>query len=239
MEFKARPKYGICRECGCYVNRTPPLPEELKKLYSFDFYWHTLQKFRGHPKIEERTSNDKSDGRVEYWLSLLNTCTPPGKRVLEVGCAHGILLKELSERGFQCTGIEVDPVTAKWTAEKTGLPIHAGVFPGVRVPDCDLFLSFDVLEHAISPEAFLREAARLLPALGVAVIQTPIDFQDLDPPFGNMFEKSFDDAQHLFVFTRKSLRMLAERAGLTFRSEHQWRPGHEIVVLQKPAGEPS
>jgi 2-polyprenyl-3-methyl-5-hydroxy-6-metoxy-1,4-benzoquinol methylase len=215
------------------------LPEELNRLYSFDFYWHTLQKHRGHLEIEERSSCDKSDGRVEYWLSVLDTCTPPGNRVLEVGCAHGVLLQELAQRGFKCTGVEVDPVTATWTAEKTGLTIHAGVFPGIPAPDCDLFLSFDVLEHSISPEIFLREAARLLPPYGIAIIQTPIDFQDLVPPFGDMFEKSFDDAQHLFVFTRKSIRMLAKRAGLEFRSEHQWRPGHEIVVLEKPAGEAS
>ncbi len=235
IEFKSQPKYGICRECGCYVNRTPPLPEELSRLYSFDFYWHTLQKHRGHPEIEERTSYDKSDGRVEYWLSVLSTCDLPGKRVLEVGCAHGVLLRELAERGYQCAGIEVDPITAKWAAEKTGLPIHAGIFPGVRAPDCDLFLSLDVLEHSISPEGFLREAARLLSPHGIAIIQTPIDFQDRDPPFGDMFEKSFDDSQHLFVFSRKSIRMLAERVGLAFRSEYQLAPAQEIVVLEKLA----
>lgn len=232
-EFADQPSYGICNECGCYVNRTPPLPEELARLYSFNFYWHTLQRFRGHPEIEERTSYDRSDGRIEYWLSVLDTCAPPGKRVLEIGCAHGVLLTELSKRGFQCTGVEVDDATAKWTTEKTGLPIKAGLFPGVSVPECDLFLSFDVLEHSNSPESFLKEAARLLPQGGIAVIQTPIDLETLTPPFGQMFEKSFDDAQHLFVFTRHSIRLLAERAGLKLRSEHQWRPGHEIVVLEK------
>lgn len=213
----------------------PPLQEELARLYSFDFYWHTLQRFRGHPEIEERSLYDKSDGRIEYWLSVLDTCTPPGKRVLEIGCAHGVLLMELSKRGFQCTGVEVDEATAKWTAEKTGLPVKAGLFPGVSVPNCDLFLSFDVLEHSVSPESFLMEAARLLSQGGIAVIQTPIDFENLTPPFGPMFEKSFDDTQHLFVFSRRSIRMLAERVGLNFRSEHQWRPGHEIVVLEKAA----
>jgi len=231
--FAEKVSFGMCEECGCYVNRTPPLQEELNRLYSFGFYWHTMQEFRGHPAIEDRTSLDHSDGRVRYWLSLLDRCQLPGNRVLEVGCAHAVLLQELSRRGFRCVGVEVDPKTAQWTRDKTGLPILSGVFPDVDVPECDLFLSFDVLEHSASPEAFLRRASQLLAPEGIAVIQTPIEFQELDPPFGDMFDKVFDDAQHLFIFSRDGIRLLSQRVGLTFLSEHQWRVAHEIVVLKK------
>lgn len=219
--------------CGCYVNRTPPVPEELGRLYSFGFYWHDLQKHRGHAVIEDRTSYDQSDGRVDYWLSLVERCELPGQRVLEVGCAHAVLLRELSQRGYSCTGIEVDRKTAAWARKKTGLRILAGVFPGVEAPECDLFLSFDVIEHSISPEAFLKEAARLLAPQGIAIIQSQIEFQQLDPPFGEMFAKVFDDAQHTFAFSRRGFALLAQRAGFTLLSEHPWRLGQELVILKR------
>ena len=237
-EFKDKPSYGICQDCGCYVNRTPPLEEDLKRLYSFRFYWHTMQRFRGHAVIEERPSGDGSDGRVEYWLSVIEKYRIPGKRVLEVGCAHALLLEELSSRGFECVGVEVDQKTAEWAQKRTGIKILSGIFPGVKVPDCDLFLAFDVLEHSISPLAFLKEVHRILSTGGVAVIQSPIDFDGLNPPFGEMFEKAFDDIQHLFVFSRKSIRLLAERAGLEFLGEDQWRVHHEIAVLRKTSDRP-
>lgn len=232
-EFALKRSYGICGRCGCYVNRTPPLPEELKKLYSFDFYWHTMQKYRGHPIIEERTDNDQKDGRVEHWVSLVERYRPAGNRVLEVGCAHGVLLEDLAKRGYACVGTEVDEATAAWTRKKTGLQILTGVFPGGEVPPCDIFLSFDVIEHSVSPEEFLVAAAASLSHGGVAILQTPIDLKQCEPPFGTMFEKSFDDTQHLFVFTRESLQQLAERAGLTIIAEDPWRPAQEIVVLKK------
>jgi SAM-dependent methyltransferase len=209
------------------------LPEELKKLYSFDFYWHTLQKYRGHPSIEDRTETDQKDGRVEHWVSLVERYRPVGNRVLEVGCAHGVLLEELAKRGYSCVGTEVDEATAAWTREKTGLQILTGLFPGGEVPPCDIFLSFDVIEHSVSPEDFLREAAKVLSPEGIVILQTPIDLKQCDPPLGTMFEKSFDDTQHLFVFTRESISLLAERCGLKVAEVDPWRVGHEIVVLKK------
>lgn len=231
--FQARPSYGVCRACGGYVNQQPPLLEELRRLYSFRFYWHRLQDLKGHPEIESRSAVDRSDGRLDFWLSLVESAVLPGKRVVEIGCAHGVLLQELSDRGFSCVGVEVDSETASWTQKITGLPILAGMFPGVRVPECDLFLAFDVLEHSVSPEDFLLEAARLLPLGGMAIIQSPIEFRSLDPPFGAMYERTFDDAQHLFIFSRRGIELLAERTGFSVVAEHDWRVGHEIVVLRK------
>ena len=53
-----------------------------------------------------------------------------------------------------------------------------------------------------------------------------------------MHEKTFDDAQHLFVFSRKGIRLLAERVGLELLAERDWRVGHEIVILKKEGPSP-
>jgi 2-polyprenyl-3-methyl-5-hydroxy-6-metoxy-1,4-benzoquinol methylase len=192
-----------------------------------------MQKYRGHDVIEDRTANDHKDGRVEHWISIVEAYKPAGNRILEVGCAHGVLLEALAKRGYSCVGTEVDEATADWTRKKTGLRVLTGMFPGGETPPCDLFLSFDVIEHSVSPEEFLRAAAAALSPDGVVVLQTPIDLGQYDPPFGTMFEKSFDDAQHLFVFTRESIARMGDRCGLQLVEVDSWRPGQEIVVLRK------
>lgn len=226
--------YGICQVCGSYVNRYPPLREELERLYSFDLYWHIKQRADGLPAIEERPAYDKADGRVDAWLELIKQYGPSKGRVIEIGCAHGVLLKELKERGYDCIGVEVDEETASWTSNMMGVDVRTGFFPGIELPPCDLFLSFDVLEHSPDPEAFVREAARLLRSGGVAIIQTAVDRYDNVPPFGRRFKDAFDGIEHLFIFTDKAILELARRAQLRAisLSERIWLMG-EICILGK------
>jgi len=232
--FEWHPGYGVCAGCGCYLNRNPPRKDELERLYSFDLFWHIKQKAGGLPVLEKRSAHYKAEGRVDYWLQLIGRYGPAKGKVIEIGCAPGILLKELSDRGYDCLGVEVDRKVAGWIGETMNLDVRAGLFPEVDLPCCDLFLAFDVLEHCPDPAAFMRETCRLLRPGGVAVIQTSIDRYDYVPPFGSRFKEAFDDLEHLFIFTDKAVRELAARSNLevTSLSEGAWLMG-EVVILGK------
>lgn len=232
LPFEWHASYGVCTECGCYVNRRPPAPEELEHLYSFPLYWHTRQKLKGYPTIERRPANDRADGRVDYWLDLIRRYAPHTGQVVEIGCAHGLLLAELKRLGYECVGVEVDERTAIWARDNMEVDVRAGLFPGVELPSCDLFLAFDVIEHSPSPHKFLQEAAQLLVRGGTVIIQTPIEYRSDRPPFAEMHTNVFDDLEHLYVFTRKSIDHLAMVSGLSVVSEHEWRLAHEIVVFR-------
>lgn len=236
LPFKWHDGYGICASCDCYVNRYPPLPEALKRIYSFDVYWHTRARLKGHPSIEHRTSNDLSDGRVACWLNLIGRYGPAAGRVVEVGCAHGVLLRELSALGYECIGVEPDKRTAEWTRQNTGLDIRPGFFPDVTLPSCDLFLAFDVVEHSPEPDVFVKGIAGLLNPGGIAILQTPINRYDSEPPFAERFEAAFDDVEHLYLFTDAGMRELARRSALEVvsLSERLWLH-HEVCVLRKPS----
>ena len=223
----------MCARCGCYVNRRPTLPEELNRLYSFNRYWHTRQRLKGHPVIEQRKGHDLGDGRVDRWLSVIEQHAPPEGQAIEVGCAHGVLLAELKRRGYDCIGVEVDEQTVAWAQEDVNVEMRVGLFPMVELPRCDLFLSFDVIEHSLCPEEFLRGAARLLTPEGVAIIQTPIDRHQSEPPFADVFHSIFDDLEHNFIFSRKSIHKLAETAELEIIDEARGVIDLDIVVLRK------
>ncbi len=231
--FESYPSFGLCVECGCYVNRRPPREAETRRLYSFDLYWHVRQRLKNHPAIEARPENDRGDGRVKYWLDLIERHAGPRGRVVEVGCGSGVLLADLKARGYECIGVEPEAQTAEWVGKKMGVEVRAGFFPEIDLPDCDLFLAFDVIEHARSPESFVRGAARLLKPGGIAIIQTPIPRDSVLPPFGRFADKVFDDVEHLFILSDRSLCLLAERAGLSAIGHAQWALSHEIVVLKK------
>ena len=209
-----RANYRVCKDCGCYVNTRPPRSSELSKLYAFDLYWHGVQTRMGFPSIEERTQNDLADGRVQYWLDVVSRFAAASGHAVEIGCAHGVLLAALKQRGYRCTGVEPDAKTAEWTSRHTGVEVKVGLFPGPALDPCDLFLAFDVLEHSPEPLAFLRAARELLRPGGVVIIQTPVERLNLVDPFADRPD-FWDDLQHLYLFSEKSFRRLAGEAGLT------------------------
>ena len=234
--FKRHRGYGVCVNCSCYVNRNPPLPEELRKFYSLERYWGKWMQLKGAPTIEARTANDLSDGRVAYWLSLIESYGPRSGEVIEVGCGPAVLLQELERRGYACTGIEVSEDVSDWIRKEKGLRIITGDFPNIHLPRCDIFLAFDVLEHINDPCEFLREAKRLLRPGGVAILQQPTIRPEwgyeLDPPFGQDFRRMFDDVEHLWIFTSTSLKLLAQNTGFqVIDNNSRWRQCHEILVL--------
>jgi SAM-dependent methyltransferase len=208
------PEFGVCAGCGCYVNRRPLRPEALRQVYSLDLYWRRRQQMRGLLPIETRGHHYRSHGRLDYWLSLTARYGPRHGRVaIEVGCAPGVVLAELTKRGYDCIGVEADHHVAKWVREKVGIPVREGIFPGPSLPQCDLFLAFDVAELSHNPLAFWKEAARLLWPGGVAIIQTVVETRD-SGSLPQTRPDLFEPVEHLFLFTERSIRKLNELAGL-------------------------
>ena len=232
LPFKWHASYGVCANCGCHVNRRPPL--DLKELYSCDFYWRFMQETHGYPPIEARAELYKNDGRLAYWLQLIARYAAPQGTVIEVGCAPGVLLAELQTKGYKCIGVEPSPDTAHWVQTQMHVNVQAGLFPGMELPQCDVFMAFDVLEHSPRPVEFLQEVARLLNPGGFAIIQTPIERYGYEPPFGEAFGSAFKEYEHLFLFNNKAMEKLAARAGLEIieSKERLWLH-HEICVLRK------
>lgn len=232
QNFPWHDSYGICCNCGCYVNRKPA--QDLDKLYKSKFYWHMAQKYHGYPPIESRAALYRKDGRLSYWLQLISRFCPSQGNVIEVGCAPGVLLSNLEAEGYKCIGVEPDRKTATWIHENMNVNVLHGLFPDIDLLKCDIFLAFDVLEHSMFPDRFMYKVSQLLNNRGIAIIQTPIERYGYQPPFGEMFQSAFNEIEHLFLFTPKSINLLASQSGLEIieATERLWLH-HEVVVLRK------
>ena len=217
------PQYGVCLECGCYVNLRSFIPESLKGFYSLENYWRLRQKVMGVPPIEKRAEVYRADGRLEYWLELIRRYGPSSGSVVEVGCAPGILLSELTRSGYRCVGVEADASVADWIRQNAKVEVREGIFPGVQLPPCDLLLAFDVAEHTPEPLAFWKGIADALAPDGVAIVQTPVERRDYADPFKTRRD-FFDGVEHLYLYTDMSIRRLTQLANL------------ELVALEDAIG---
>jgi SAM-dependent methyltransferase len=211
----------------------PPINEEIKRIYSFKPCCNLNQKSKELATIENCPGNDLSNGQLEYRLGLIERYSLFKGLVIEVGCGNGDLLAELNTRRYDCIGVEPDARTAECTRHNTGLDIRSGFFPNVVLPKCDFFLAFDVIQRSSDPVAFMKRVGQLLNLGGIAIIQTPIDRYNDNPPFREMFNKVFDDLEHLYIFTIESFRRLNDIVDLQVIIEEGWSLASEVVVLRK------
>jgi len=144
-----------------------------------------------------------------------------GRRLFDVGAAHGYLAGALRSQGFQVTGIEADPVLGKEAAN------HCDEFllldldeplPSFNEP-YDVMVFGDVLEHLKDPASVLREFVGNLRDDGTVIVSLPNVaniYVRLNLLFGRFDyqDRGLLDRTHLHFFTRKSFRRFMSEAGL-------------------------
>lgn len=124
---------------------------------------------------------------------------PPGARVLDLGAGEGWYRGNFEGRRY----VAVDFALGDRRWDYGGLDVRADL---QRLPfrdgAADAILSTQTLEHLRDPRAFFAEAARTLRPGGTLFVTAPQGFREHQAP------------HDYWRYTRYSLRMLAEEAGL-------------------------
>lgn len=150
--------------------------------------------------------------RVAAVSSLL---TPQTRRVLEIGCAEGVLGEEIKH----CYSVVYDGVELSHDREQALTRLdQVFLTPAGQVesPPYDLLVSFHVLEHIANPAQELQAWSKLLSQDGQILIEVPngaghpLLVNDVNP-------------EHLHQFTPASLTMLLASHGFTC---HHLSVGH-------------
>jgi SAM-dependent methyltransferase len=199
-----------CLRCGRLLLDPKPEPEALAKAYDDEYYGAGARKFLRPVEAGLDWFRAARARRVD----ALTPVPSDGRRrrALDIGCGDGGFLAALAERGWECHGTELSPVTAQRAADRTGLEIRAGRLDSSAFApgSLDAVSIWHVLEHLDDPDRVLRECARWLAPGGVLLVAVPnvASWQarlfrghwfHLDPPF------------HLYHFDTDSLgRTLAD-----------------------------
>ena len=163
----------------------------------------------------------KSDGYSSHSVILRLAGSGAGRRLLDVGAAHGYLAEVLRSQGFEVTGIEADSVLGEEAAKHCDhflLLDLDGPLPAFAAP-FDVMVFGDVLEHLKNPLAVLREMMGSLKEDGVVLISVPNVanlYVRLSLLFGRFDyqDRGILDRTHLRFFTRKTFRQFVVDAGL-------------------------
>ena len=181
-------------------------------------YWFGHQHEMGLANIADRSRHDLP-GRCLHWLrTLLRYRQPPG-RTLELGCSHGGFVALLRSVGFDAGGLELSPAIAEFARQTFGVNVAVGPIEDQAFEDgaLDVVLAMDVLEHLADPRKTIARCVELLRPDGLLIIQTPCypegqtyeQLQEAGSPFLSMLLPK----EHIYLFSRGSIRALLERAG--------------------------
>jgi len=123
-------------------------------------------------------------------------------------------MRQAVATGWHATGVDRSIDIAKRARESSGAEVISGRLEQIDLPEgpFPIVTAWEVVEHTIDPRAFFSALARNVAAGGLLALSTPlangvparllgVRFPMLTPP------------EHLSIFTRKSINLLASEFG--------------------------
>jgi SAM-dependent methyltransferase len=167
---------------------------------------------------------------AKHTLRILHA-QKPGGSLLEIGAGMGFFCAEAKSSGYVPYAIELNPIQAEH-CKSFGVPTCrqplAEAYPGMKF---DIVYHCDVLSHFTDPVAEFKMMADRLNPGGLLIFETG-NFGDVDPRYYR-FIPSFQYPDHLFFFSRSSLRMLLDRSGLKMVKTRRYGRLAEMMIAQK------
>jgi 2-polyprenyl-3-methyl-5-hydroxy-6-metoxy-1,4-benzoquinol methylase len=183
--------------------------EQLQDLYS-NYYPRT------HFNIDEWKPNVFETG-FKIWLNGLNCSAyrwvPENIKILDIGCGFGETLGYHTARGCEVYGVEADD-NIKRVAEKFNFNVKVGLFSAEDYPKeyFDYVTMDQVIEHVSGPLNVLKDIAFILKPGGTLILSTP-NAKGWGIKFFGRKWIHWHTPYHLQIFSNKSLKDYAEKAG--------------------------
>ena len=226
--------YFECVQCGTL--QIAEIPEDMSAYYPADYFSldsemyidlalsfarRVAARFAGDYLLNKPSSISGFIGKfivrqkpwIEYHFpaSLRNF---PGRlgfdtRILDFGSGAGLLLQKLHYFGFRdLTG--ADAFIEADLSYPTGVKIYKKTLADLE-PSFDLIMLHHSFEHLPAPVEALSQIHRLLSKDGTCLLRVPVVNFAWEKYGINWVQ--LDAPRHLFLYTEKSLRRLAEKAG--------------------------
>ena len=217
-----------CQDCGLIYLSPRPGPDEIDKYYPADY-----QPF--YKAIAEEPSFFR---RLDRRYGLHRRCNEVIKRagnsglLLDIGCATGIFLNGMRERGWQVKGVELSEYAANYARERFHLEVTTGTLADAKFPEnhFNLVTMWDVLEHVPDPAETLTEIHRIMKPGGWLVLSLPNPVA-WERHWFNQFWAGWDVPRHFQIFSPQVIQQYLNRSGLQRTEIHSFTGRHGVLVL--------
>lgn len=203
-----------CENCQVRYVNPRPTAERLAALYQEEYFAAGCPDSSGVQHVQH---GEMKLATAQLRLRLLEDFRAKG-RLVDVGCGGGFLVQAAGTVGWSALGLEPSTTTARLAARKQHIRIVAGRLEEApfRSARFDVVTMLDVLEHVLSPRAFLIRARQLLVPGGMLLVETPNMVGWVTGLMGSR-HPHVRPLEHLTYFTPPTLRFLLEQTGYVVR----------------------
>ena len=201
-----------CINCGFGQTYPQLSPKKISEVYSKYYPWKKID-------IDKIKKDDyKMPNKFTIWRKGLaingQYMVKPKSKVLDIGCGLGFSLLELSSIKCKAYGIDPDGNAGK-LAKKFKLKFKKGFITDNPFPKekFDYIIANQVLEHTNSPIEFLLAAKERLEMNGKIILSFP-NTNSLTRYLLDKDWLHWHIPYHLNFFTRKSIKILAQKSKL-------------------------
>jgi SAM-dependent methyltransferase len=189
---------SVVRCCGCGLG---VLPVALRAVTESTY-----------AEAEDPSYVEQAEERI-YNADRLLQLLPAVGRLLDVGCACGLLLVAARQRGFTVQGLEPSLWAADYACRQFGLPVWRGSLEEApfQPGSFEAIVLADTIEHLNDPRGAVAAAHRWLVPGGHVLLLTPDFGSFVARLLGRHWWALLDD--HYYYFTRPTLRRLLESEG--------------------------
>ncbi|MDC7232370.1 MAG: class I SAM-dependent methyltransferase [Spirochaetales bacterium] len=219
-----------CSRCSLVLQNPQPRREDIIKRYDDEYF--SYESLNEDSFLELMLLGLKDIG-----FSRWNSLEKERKTFLDIGCATGRLGDYLNRSGWKAQGVEVCREAAAFGNKHYDINIFPGTVEEAEFPDESFYFVHNshVIEHINRPDLFMKEIHRILEPGGYYLCATPNCDGFQAKLFGSRWRSVIAD--HLFLFSKKTLRSMAEKNGFAVRQIRTWGglgAGYAPGFIKKP-----
>jgi SAM-dependent methyltransferase len=199
----------VCRVCGMQYLSPRPSEQAMLAVYAADYFGPSAAAYADYAAQELSLR-----ATFRRLLRTLAARSATGGALLEIGCAHGLLLDEARPWFTRRVGTEYSGQAAARAASRADA-VHVGGLDAVPAGETfDCVIATQVIEHAYHPRAFVRDVIERLRPGGRLVVATPDAGSAWRRLMGRRWP-SFKVPEHVSYFERRTLARILTDAGVS------------------------
>lgn len=194
-----------CSECGVLYQNPVPENRFIQNRYDDKYFQYEIENQNNFFQLQLKTLNDC---KIEKLISDFKE-----KKILDVGCATGLLLNYFKQKKANVYGVEICTQSCRYAYENFGITLYNGTLENARYESnfFDIVHFSHLIEHIPDPLNFMNEIYRITKNGGYILVTTPREDSIWAKIYGIKWRSLIPD--HLILFTRQHLVSLLTISG--------------------------